>query len=71
MLRSCKPRWTVAFPHSLDAMSRDVEQAFDQLVSGASQFVRGVRRRRRTSGKKKANGASKSSCPASSRSTSS
>lgn len=40
MMHSCKPRWTVAFPQSLDAMSRDVEKAFDQLVSGASQFVR-------------------------------
>jgi HSP20 family protein len=40
MMRTCKPRWTVAFPQSLDAMSRDVEKAFDQLVSGASQFVR-------------------------------
>lgn len=40
MMHTCKPRWTVAFPRSLDAMSRDVEQAFDQLVSGASQFVR-------------------------------
>jgi HSP20 family protein len=40
MLRSCQPRWSVAFPRSLDAMSRDVEQAFDQLVSGANQFVR-------------------------------
>ena len=40
MLRSAKPRWTVAFPRSLDAMSRDVEQAFDQLVNGANDFVR-------------------------------
>src|SRR5689334_7096802 len=40
MSHSCKPRWTVAFPRALDAMSRDVEQAFDQLVSGANQFVR-------------------------------
>lgn len=40
MLHSCKPRWTVAFPRTLDSMSRDVEQAFDQLVSGASNFVR-------------------------------
>ena len=40
MLRTCKPRWTVALPHSLDSMSRDMEQAFDQLVNGAGQFVR-------------------------------
>lgn len=40
MMHSCKPRWTVAFPQSLDSVSRDVEKAFDQLVSGASQFVR-------------------------------
>ena len=40
MLRSCKPRWTVAFPQAFDAVSRDVEQAFDQLVNNASQFVR-------------------------------
>lgn len=40
MMHSCKPRWTVAFPQSLDAMSRDVEKAFDQLVSGAGQLVR-------------------------------
>lgn len=40
MLRTCKPRWTVAFPQSIDGLTRDVEQAFDQLVSGANQFVR-------------------------------
>lgn len=40
MMHSCKPRWSVAFPASLDSVSRDVEKAFDQLVSGASQFVR-------------------------------
>jgi HSP20 family protein len=45
MLHTCKPRWTVALPQSLmarslDGLSRDVEQAFDQLVGGASNFVR-------------------------------
>jgi len=35
MLHTSKPRWTVAFPRSLDAVSRDVEQAFEQLVSGS------------------------------------
>jgi HSP20 family protein len=40
MMRSCQPRWSVAFPRSLDGLSRDVEQAFDQLVGGASNFVR-------------------------------
>ena len=34
MLHSCKPRWTLAFPRTLDSVSRDVEQAFEQLVSG-------------------------------------
>jgi HSP20 family protein len=40
MLHTCKPRWTVAFPRSLDAMSRDMEQALDQLVNGAGNLVR-------------------------------
>jgi len=40
MLHTCKPRWSVAFPRSFDGLSRDVEQAFDQLVGNASQFVR-------------------------------
>ena len=40
MAHSCKPRWTVAFPRSLDGLSRDVEQAFDQLVGSASHYVR-------------------------------
>jgi HSP20 family protein len=40
MLRSCKPRWTVAFPNSLDGLSRDVEKAFDELVGSASNYVR-------------------------------
>src|SRR6187431_3374258 len=40
MLHSCKPCWSVAFPRSFDGLSRDVEQAFDQLVGNAGQFVR-------------------------------
>lgn len=40
MMHSCKPRWTAAFPQSLDAVSRDVEKAFDQFFNGATQFVR-------------------------------
>jgi HSP20 family protein len=34
MSQACKPRWTLAFPRSLDSVSRDVEHAFEQLVNG-------------------------------------
>lgn len=40
MLQSCKPRWTVALPASFDALTRDVEQAFDQLANGTNGYGR-------------------------------